>query len=130
MFSNLLTSLFCFAERTICCPNDVEENGYLNAVRVSNYQLGINNTSYNTLIKIQCTVKRLYKQIIMRLKNLRQEVPKHKSNQKAQNDETIHSPIFCRCVFCKKKRALETDSVIADSLIIFQGNLVQYISTN
>jgi hypothetical protein len=30
----------------------------------------------------------------------------------------------------KKKKALETDSVIVDSLIIFQGNLVQNISTN
>lgn len=106
MFSNLLISLFCFAERTIRCSNDVEENGYWNAVRVSNFQLGINNTHWNTLIKIQCTVKRLYKQIIMRLKNLRQEKPKHKSKHKAQNDETMHSPIFCRCVFCKENKSV------------------------
>lgn len=106
MFSNLLTSLFCFAERTICCPNDVEENGYLNAVRVSNYQLGINNTSYNTLIKIQCTVKRLYKQIIMRLKNLRQEVPKHKSNQtkKPKMMKQFTHPFSAAAFSAKKKK--------------------------
>ena len=30
----------------------------------------------------------------------------------------------------KKRKKLVTGSAIADSLIIFQGNLVQYISTN
>jgi hypothetical protein len=66
----------------------------------------------------------------MRLKNLRQEVPKHKINHKAQIMKRFTHPFSAAASSVKKEKALETDIAIVGSLILFQGNLVQYISTN